>query len=175
MKYLLSYCVAWPAWTALWLFKPIANFVCWSGYTVFPSRQDQWDSWASRGLDETSLFAVVQWVSCRTIINALFLPASCSITLILFADNASVFSCIMLSLVILGSRHAPRLETGVPSPRRTHPARIVLVGLVVAGSACISLIPLQGGPREGTCHPSRSWKRYKLCRSVICQSVLQRK
>jgi len=28
----------------LWLFTSIANFVCWSGWTVFPSRQDQWDS-----------------------------------------------------------------------------------------------------------------------------------
>jgi len=66
--------------------------------------------------------------------NALFLWDSCSITLILFAVIPSVFSCSMLGLQSSSAAATlPRLEKGVPSPRRTHPAWVAAVALVVTG------------------------------------------
>jgi len=38
----------------------------------------------------------MQWVSCRTMMKALFLKASCSMTEILLSVSPSVFSWIML-------------------------------------------------------------------------------
>jgi len=93
----------------------------------------------------TSLFAVVQWVSCGTMMNALFLQASWSITLILFAVRPSVSSCRMLGLrsssTGLRSSSAAAPWKSVPSPRRTHPACVALAALLVAGLVGISGIP----------------------------------
>ena len=51
---------------------------------------------ASEKLVITRLSAVVQWVSCRTMMKALLLYASCSATAILFAVSPSVYSWSML-------------------------------------------------------------------------------
>jgi len=91
---------------------------------------------ASDKLGTASLSAVVQWVSCRTMMKDLFLEAICSMTEILFAVSPSVFSWSMLGR---GSSSAafllPRPEKGVlwPIPCRTHPAREVVVALAVTG------------------------------------------
>ena len=84
----------------------------------------------------TSLSAVVQWDSCRTMMKVLFLLASWSITLIFFAVSP-VFSWSMLDR---GSPSTaalllPCLAPGVflPNPRWTHLARVAVVALVVTG------------------------------------------
>jgi len=51
---------------------------------------------ASEKLGITGLSAVVQWVSCKTMMKALFLQASCSMTEILSAVSPSVFTWSML-------------------------------------------------------------------------------
>ena len=92
---------------------------------------------ASDKLEITILSAVVQWVSSRTMMKALLLQASCSMTEVLFAVIPSVFSWSMLGH---GSSSAaasllPRLAPGVPLPipRWTHPAREAVLALVVTG------------------------------------------
>jgi len=91
---------------------------------------------ASEKLRIASLFAVVQWVSCRTRTSASFLQASCSMTLILHAMSPSVFICGILGLRSSSlAGMLPRLENGVllSIPRRTHTARVAVVALVTTG------------------------------------------
>ena len=89
----------------------------------------------------TSLSAIVEWVSCRTKMKALFLSASCSMTEILFSVSPSVFSWSMLGR---GSSSAafllPSREKGVmcPIPRWTQPARVAVVAVVMTDLVSIS-------------------------------------
>ena len=78
----------WLFWRQIdqWPFQPLMDNVA---KPRFPLRTDP----ATEKLGITSLSAVVQWVSCRTIMKSLFLSASCSMTKILSAVSPSVFSC----------------------------------------------------------------------------------
>jgi len=62
-----------------------------------------------------------RWVSCRAMMNALFLQASCSITLLLFAVSPSVFSWSMLGRgsSLAAAELLTRLAPGVPYPAHT--------------------------------------------------------
>ena len=89
---------------------------------------------ASGKLEITILSAVVQWVSCRKKMKALFLQASCSLTEILVCCEPSVFSWSILGRgSSLASFLLPRPEKGVLwlIPRRTHPVQVAVVALVV--------------------------------------------
>jgi len=96
---------------------------------------------ANDKLGITSLSAVMQWVSCRTMMKALLLKASCSLTEILLSVSPSVFSWIMLGR---GSSSAafllPRPEKGVvwPITRWTHLAQVAVVALMVTYLVSIS-------------------------------------
>ena len=107
---------------------------------------------ASEKLGITSLSAVVQWVSCRTMMKALFLYASCSMTEILFTVSPSVFSWSMLGRGCSAEFLLPRPEKGVfwPTPCRTHPVRVTVVAPVVTDLVDICSECRTGGPREGT-------------------------
>ena len=111
---------------------------------------------ASEKLVITNLSAVVQWVSCRTIMKALYLQASYPVTEVLSAVNPSAFSWSILSR---GSSSAALLllrpEKGVfcPIPRWTHPSRVAVIALVLTGWVDICSECRTDGLREGTCHP----------------------
>ena len=107
------------------------------GKAVIPAQD--WPSCEKLGI--TSLSAIVPWFSCRTMMNALFLYASCSIMVMLFSVNPSVFSWTMLGR---GSSSAPLLlprpDKGVfwPSPIWTHPAGAAVVALATTDLESIS-------------------------------------
>ena len=111
----------------------------------------------SEKLRITSLSAIVQRLSRKTMTSALLLCVRCSMTLILLAVSFSVFSCSRPMLGFQSSSTAamlPRHENGIfqPSPRRTHPPQIAVVALVSTGLVSISINAATRRPLEGTCH-----------------------
>ena len=87
---------------------------------------------ASEKLGIASLSAIVQWVSCKTMMKTLFLSVGYLVRLTLFALSSALVSCRMLGLRSTSAAATLMcLEKGVPSPRRTHPARKTVVVLVV--------------------------------------------
>ena len=86
-------------------------------------------------LGMTSLSAVVQWVSCRTMMKALFLSASCSMTEIFVCSQPLCVQQEYVGSWVFGSiSDTPPCEGRfVTHLCRTHPARIAVVALALAG------------------------------------------
>ena len=106
------------------------------------SREQTWQDSASPdwpSLWINSLSAVVQWVFCKTMMNALFLWASYSIS----------WSCLQWTPRCSAAEHMifgyPRQQERccawnkvLPSPRRTHPAQVAVAARVATGLKSIS-------------------------------------